>query len=648
MNRFLLILTILLSLVPVTGFSGEQVPDSIIRKLDQMSDNKSKVDSLIEYMPKVKDSALTVRIFNKALQLSTSINYTQGMAESYDKLGVIKRNLSNYPEALALHKKALEVADNTSDKKLKIQILNNIGVVYRRLDENKLALDFHMKALKMAEELNDVKNICISVNSIGNIYISLNQLDDALKCFKRSLPLERNRGNAWGVAINLQNIGYVYEAQNNLDSALYYYKGSLNYDIQANKIAGIAICYNSIGEVYLKKHEYERAVEYFNHALVINEQIGDKIYISVSYTNIGDAFLQEKNYAKAIDFFQKGLDIALKIGSKSQAQVAYEGLSKVYQNQKKYETALECYKKSVAYADSVLNEDNVRHVTLIYALYNTEKQQNQIKILEKEKVASRLQMLILTILFTAIVVIALFYYRNLRQKRKITQQELHLKEQKIRELEKHHQLLATQSVLQGEEAERSRLAKDLHDGLGGLLSGIKLTLSNMKGNIVFPSESVELYNKALNMLDSSIQELRRVAHNMMPEALVKFGLKDALSDFCNSLHSKQININFQCYGDEKRVDPKIEISLYRIAQELINNAFKHSQATTLIVQLVQEENRINLTVQDNGKGFDTAILRTSKGAGIANIRSRVESLNGVFDFYSEQNKGTEVNVEFRW
>jgi len=162
-----------------------------------------------------------------------------------------------------------------------------------------------------------------------------------------------------------------------------------------------------------------------------------------------------------------------------------------------------------------------------------------------------------------------------------------------------------------------------------------------------PSESFDLYNKALGMLDSSITELRRVAHNMMPEALVKFGIKDALGDFCNSLDNRQIKVNFQYFGIEKRFDQKIEISLYRIAQELINNAFKHSQATELIVQLIQEENRVNLTVQDNGKGFNTDILRTSKGSGVANIRSRVEALNGRFDLFSEPGKGTETIVEYK-
>jgi signal transduction histidine kinase len=238
-----------------------------------------------------------------------------------------------------------------------------------------------------------------------------------------------------------------------------------------------------------------------------------------------------------------------------------------------------------------------------------------------------------------VIIITFFIIRNIYQKRIIT-------EQKLQHLEKERQLLATQSVLQGEEAERGRLAKDLHDGLGGLLSGVKLSLTGLKVNYALSDENVKKFDHTLDLLDSSIKEMRRISHNMMPEALIKFGIKDALADFCSNLE-KQIKINFNAYGTEKRINQDIEISLYRIAQELINNAIKHSQANELIVQLIVEDSRVNLTVQDNGQGFDTSILSTSKGAGIANIRSRVEAFNGRIDIYSEPGKGAEFIVEFK-
>jgi len=153
-------------------------------------------------------------------------------------------------------------------------------------------------------------------------------------------------------------------------------------------------------------------------------------------------------------------------------------------------------------------------------------------------------------------------------------------------------------------------------------------------------------DKALQLLDISIAELRRMTHNMMPESLIKYGLKEALSDFCNSLNNASCKIIFNFYGQSKRLDKKFENNLYRIAQELINNALKHAQATEIIVQLVQEHNRISLIVQDNGKGFDIKVLDESKNSGIGNIRSRVQSLNGWLEITSDIGKGTEITIEY--
>jgi two-component system NarL family sensor kinase len=191
-----------------------------------------------------------------------------------------------------------------------------------------------------------------------------------------------------------------------------------------------------------------------------------------------------------------------------------------------------------------------------------------------------------------------------------------------------------------------RLAKDLHDGLGGMLSGVKFSLMNMKSNLIINHENVVTFERSLDMLDTSIQELRRVAHNMMPEALTKFGLDEALKDYCDNINKAQIvQVKYQSFGMDSRMDSSIEIIVYRIVQELFANIFKHAKATEVLVQLLREENRLSVTVEDNGKGFDVKSLDMNKGAGWANIRSRVEYLKGKLDLHSEEGKGTSVNIE---
>jgi two-component system, NarL family, sensor kinase len=230
--------------------------------------------------------------------------------------------------------------------------------------------------------------------------------------------------------------------------------------------------------------------------------------------------------------------------------------------------------------------------------------------------------------------------RTYRQKQKLQQQ-------RISELETEKQLTATEAVLKGEEQERARLAKDLHDGLGGMLSGIKYSFTNMKGNLIMTPENALTFERSIDMLDSSIKEMRRVAHNMMPEALVKFGLDAALKDFCKDINqSGAVKVIYQSVGmEERQIEQTASIAVFRIVQELLNNIIKHASATQAIVQLNMLNQQLNVTVEDDGIGFDPAMLKTGKGMGWANIENRVEFLRGKLDVQSGEGKGTSVHIE---
>ena len=238
-----------------------------------------------------------------------------------------------------------------------------------------------------------------------------------------------------------------------------------------------------------------------------------------------------------------------------------------------------------------------------------------------------------------LLVVSLLSYRNYKQKQKLQQQ-------RIAELETQQQLTATEAVLKGEEQERTRLAKDLHDGLGGMLSGIKYSFNNMRGNLVMTPDNAQAFERSMDMLDSSIKEMRRVAHNMMPEALMKLGLQQALQDYCDGLSESQpFALNSEFHGLDKRMEPATEIVVYRIVQELLNNTVKHSGATTILAQVIRNDNSLSITVEDNGKGFNMDDATIDRGMGLKNIQSRVDYLKGQIDIKSAEGKGTSVHID---
>jgi len=236
-----------------------------------------------------------------------------------------------------------------------------------------------------------------------------------------------------------------------------------------------------------------------------------------------------------------------------------------------------------------------------------------------------------------LAVIVLLTFQNRRQKQQSHRQ--HLEKEKLLE--------AAEAVLKGEEHERIRLAKDVHDGLVGMLSGIKYSLDAVREDLAATPENRRAFDRSIDMLDSSIREIRRVAHNMMPEALIRFGLNTALRDFCKDVtQSGTLKISYQSIGmDAVAISQTTGIVIYRIVQELIYNAVRHASATSAIVQLTCSGKRLALTVEDNGRGFDTGRLRDGQGLGWINIRHRVEYLGGRCDVTSRPGEGTSVHLE---
>jgi len=388
----------------------------------------------------------------------------------------------------------------------------------------------------------------------------------------------------------------------------------------------------TLARVYLQRGNYNKALEYANKSLYYAGELDDPALYVKAYNVLATIYLEQKQYDKSEAAALKAMELNPN-ALETEPRLAYTiSLSNTQQgNKEKAAFFLRKY-------DEITRSNNEKnfHETLasMEIQYETGKKELHIAALKKEKMFYVwLSIAGITLL---LLVVGLLFYRH-----RLNVQKRRLAEQQVKQLEQEKQLVATQAVLDGETAERTRLARDLHDGLGGMLSAIKLNMNEMKRGATLEAADVQLFDKALGMLDDSIHELRRVAHNMMPDSLSRYGLKTALSDFCDSITAAEFNY----YGDESRLENKIEVMIYRIIHELVNNAMKHAEATHILVQIMQETNRIAFTVQDNGRGFD--INAQTKGTGLTNIRTRVASYNGNIDISSKIDEGTEVNIELR-
>lgn len=318
-----------------------------------------------------------------------------------------------------------------------------------------------------------------------------------------------------------------------------------------------------------------------------------------------------------------------------------------YSNAGNYKRAYELRTQLLNFTDSLITLQDHNHILLFDAAYQSMFKEKQILQLVSDKKMQQVSIkqkstlnYILVGSAVILLLVSILSYRNYKHRQKLQQQ-------RISELETQQQLTATEAVLKGEEQERTRLAKDLHDGLGGMLSGIKFSFNTMKGNLIMTPENAQAFERSMDMLDSSIKEMRRVAHNMMPEALVKFGLDTALKDFCTDINkSGALQISYQSIGLENvTIEQTTAITIYRIVQELINNVMKHAAAETAIVQVSKSDHQLTVTVEDDGKGFDTSIIKGKTGMGWTNIQNRVDFLKGKLDVNAEAGKGTSILIE---
>ncbi|WP_431291691.1 sensor histidine kinase [Pedobacter sp. P26] len=331
----------------------------------------------------------------------------------------------------------------------------------------------------------------------------------------------------------------------------------------------------------------------------------------------------------------------------------YSELAKMSEKLGDYKEAYRWLTKYRQTNDSINTDQTKVKINELETKYRSARNQQKIQVLQSENKQAqlnarndRLYRLILGLICLFLLLLLVFVLLTARSRRKLAQQEEINYKQQLSEMERKQQLKITKAMLEGEELERERVARDLHDGLGGMLSGVKIGLSGWTDTQPGISEDKDLH-RIIGQLDTSVTELRRIARNMVPETLLKFGLETALKDLCEFYMRDGLHITSEMFGIQKDIAMNVQLNIYRIVQELISNAIKHAHADNLILQCSQNENTIFITFEDNGRGFDMDTLSDKKGMGLDNLKNRIAFLQGKFEVHSAPGEGTSIDIELK-
>ena len=618
-----------------------------------------KRDSLLKLLPTAKEDTAKARLLlnladvyetnnqdscryylEEAKRLSSLLKFDRGLYLYYEQLMILSFTKGEYDSAMDQSSHALELAKSLKDSGAIINILANTGILYQYLGQFDKNLEYLLLALELVEKRNETQKLSSIYHNIGNAYFNLHQYRKSLEYDFLALKHSSEPGSSSYPNRIYAGIGQNYGSLKIADSALHFYKIAVTESIKTNDKYAEASIYGYMADVYAERNDFAEMLAVSEKCVLIAKELQSSQMLASSMYNVAYANFLNAHNDVAKNQIQEALNIATKDSLKDELKNIYTILSYVAARDGDFKTSVWAKQKNDSIEEALLNEQVIKTTSELEKKYETEKKDKQI-ILQQAQLQKRKIMNNILIGSAAIVlIISLLLYWNYRQKQKLQQQ-------RISELEKEQQLMAIDAVLKGEEQERTRLAKDLHDGLGGMLSGIKYSFQNIKENLVMTPDNHLAFERGMDMLNSSIKEMRRVAQNMMPESLVKFGLDTALKDFCNDINqSGAIQITYQSMGlEETALDQTTSISIYRIVQELINNAIKHASAKTLIVQVFKTNGEISITVEDDGKGFDPMILQMANGIGWSNIQSRVDFLKGKVNVQSEKGKGTSVHIE---
>lgn len=594
--------------VGVSKDSAEYFGDQMIKLARNFDDNDKWSDYyhfLTLHLAQQKQYDSARRVGLEGLNYSMKTNEDRRIAFAFNNLGNIHMHLSQGDSAVIYFLKGLNYAEKAGHRLLRVNMLNNLSAAYNMIGNNTMAIRYAKESYNEAAHMKDQHQTFNSLFNWATMEVSMGRYDTALAMFTDLKSISLKNKNDYSLMDVLNNIGEIF-----------FMKGDLNKSLEQ---------YDTIATI-LKKYD---APDY-------------DLYL---YMNRGNTLTSLGKYKEAESDLLKATRIAKELDAKNELANIYLFRSVLSEKTKQYKEALTFWKMADSLKQENIRDESRKNIQNLEINYQTARK--ELELTQKET-AIRRKNTLNTALVLGIAVLGLILflaYRNIRHRHKnqITERMLH--QQAIDDLEKQHQLEAMQSIMRGQEAERSRLARDLHDGIGGLLSGVKLGLSGIRGNVHLAEKDAHVVDNIIGQLDRSISELRRVSHNMMPEALINYGLKEALQNYCESINlSGKLHVRLQTYGLGNRMEQSVEIIIYRMVQELLNNIIKHADAKNVLVQLTCEKEQFSLTVEDDGIGFDPRQVNDLKSAGLTNIKARASYLNGKVDIQSAKGEGTSVMI----
>lgn len=594
------------------------------------------------------DSAMT--ICREALRISSEKSFDDGMIRANLFIGILHDINSQYDSALIYYRKSLALSHNAGDT-LRIASNNsNIGLTFYNMGNFREAVEYLLNSLGYFEQLNYPIGIASVYNNLGMIYEELGYHPGALDYYFKSLQIRKEIEDVFGIGAALTNIANVYENTDSLDLALDFIDRSILIKDSIDDNFGLAISKTIKASIFIKKQLPSEAREQILKAIELSRMVDSRSQEVSALLVYQEIFMMENQFQKALEINQKALDMAREIGSLKHQAMAYRRLARAWEAMGQTAKAYEFFKKYVNTKDELISRDQINQIFQLeleyereqraseIALLNRQAEINSLKIEKQELLISRRNTYIIaiTVVFLASLLLAYFYYVQQKNKEKL----------KLNKALADVQRQVARGAIEAEIKERQRIAEELHDSFGQILSLIKLNLTKIQKisekNNHQPDPLIE---QTVELANRAFVDLRGISHNMSPIMLKTKGLVLSVKDLVDRIEeTSAFSISFEVVNMECCFDPVLEFTLFRTIQELLNNVINHAKASEINLQLIKDDDSITVMLEDNGVGFNEKDLESFKGMGLRNTISRVKNLNGELIIDSSPGRGTTVTI----
>ena len=546
------------------------------------------------------DSA--VFYFEELIRISQAQGNNTTLLSDYAALSNLYKERGDHEQAQAFLFKALPIAEAAQDSFQLIQLYTDIGEIYAAQQLPDAAEPYYQKALSIASDLE-------RIFAEANLHLQLSKLYQQQKLQAQSiryaeiaLHLYQELNNRSKSVETLLLLSALYQTQLDYDEAKVILQEALAVRDELEDQQGTLAIKKSLAALEIEQGNPQEALTIAEECLAAYQDMGDAKGMRDAYRLLSDAYAKLGAFAKA--YTTQGQFMVL-----NDSLISIERALSISESNARYDLAQQ--EKTLAQA-------------------NEEIQKQRVTLLRRNN-----QILALAAGFVLIVLSGLFLFYVYRKNKLLSKRQIEV-------LEKEKESQKLKAMIQGEEKERKRFAQELHDGLGAVLAGVKMSISKIKPQTLDQSTQ-SAYQKASDLIDNASRTVREIAHNLMPYALEQQGLIFAMEDICQNFRANRaVDIDLIHYGDEQDLNDSLKITTFRIAQELLSNSLKHAKATSIIVQLTIEPNELMLIIEDDGVGFEPQKVKS--GIGLSNIQSRVNYLNGEMTIDTHSDQGSTFTI----